>query len=449
MKTMPELVLFQNYRPDRPATFEEYRRSGGYQALAEALRSGSPARVRQMVADSGLRGRGGAGFPTAQKWNAVHHHFPFPRYILPNSDEMEPGTFKDRVLVNADPHLVIEGIILTGYAVAAEKAIFFIRPSYELDAALIERELEVTRREGFLGKNILGSDFSFEIVVHRSGGRYICGEATAQVSSVEGRRPNPNKTVHMAEQGLWGKPTIVNNVETLACVPHILRRGGAWFKSLARTKTGAGTKLYCVSGKVKRPGCYELPMGTPLSEIIEGDAGGMLPGSEFKAFLPGGASTAFMPDKFFHIEMDFDPFRQVGHRLGTGAIVVFDHETCLVGATLNLIEYFSRESCGFCTPCREGLPFVKDILRRIENGEGKEVHIPMLRDMAKFMDFSYCAFAPGAAAPVEGLLTYFEEELREHISQRKCPFRNNRLPENTIPLSANGENQPVRQPPLP
>ena len=423
MKAMSEKVLFQNYHPDRPATFEEYCRSGGYVALSEVVKNRSPKELRQSVAESGLRGRGGAGYPAGRKWNAIREQSPFPRYILPNLDEMEPGTFKDRVLVNTDPHMVIEGTILAGFAVSAQKAVFFIRPSYELEAKLIEKELEVARKAGFLGKNILGSDFSFEIVVHRSGGRYICGEASAQVNAVEGKRAHPDKTAHMAENGLWEKPTIVNNVETLACVPHILRRGGAWFKSLARTKAGAGAKLYCVSGKVKRPGCYELPMGTPLSEIIEEQAGGLLPGSDFKAFLPGGASTALMPGKFFHIQMDFDSFTEVGHRLGTGAIVVFDHKTCLVAASLNLIEYFARESCGFCTPCREGLPFIKDILWRIENGEGKETFIPMLRDMANYMSHAYCAFAPGAASPLEGLLKYFEEEIREHISQRKRPFK--------------------------
>jgi len=420
---MTELVLFKNRKPDRPATIEEYRESGGYQALTEAVTRLSPEDVRHKISDSGLRGRGGAGFPTGKKWNSVPEHGHFPRYILPNSDEMEPGTFKDRILVNTDPHLVIEGIILTGYAVSAKKGIFFIRPSYEQDAELIERELNIARNAGFLGKNILGSEFSFEIAVHRSGGRYICGEASAQINAIQGRRPNPKKGgPHLSQAGLWGKPTIVNNVETLSCVPHILRRGPGWFRGLARTPTGAGTKLYCVSGRVKKPGCYELPIGTRLSEIIEGSAGGLTTGSEFKACLPGGASTAFIPAKFYDIEMDFDPMQEAGQRLGTGAIMVFDHNTCLVAATLNLIEYFARESCGWCTPCREGLPYMHELLRLIEEGEGKEEYIPMLRSMAGHMEKAYCAFAPGAAQPVLGPLNHFEEEVREHISGKKCPF---------------------------
>jgi NADH-quinone oxidoreductase subunit F len=420
---MSELVLFKNRKDDRPATFQEYRESGGYEALTRAVNDLSPKEVRQQVLNSGLRGRGGAGFPTGRKWNSVPEDGPATRYVLPNSDEMEPGTFKDRVLVNIDPHLVIEGIILAGYAISAKKAIFFIRPSYELDAELIERELDVARAHGFLGENILGTDFSFEIAVHRSGGRYICGEGSAQVNAIQGRRPNPQKGgPHLTEEGLWSKPTVVNNVETLSCVPHILTRGAEWFRGLARTENGAGTKLYCLSGCVQRPGCYELPMGTRLGEIIEHSGGGLLSGSEFKACLPGGASTAFIPRKFYNVAMDFDSMKEAGQRLGTGGIMVFDHKTCLVAATVNLIEYFARESCGWCTPCREGLPYILELLRRIENGEGREEYITMIRAMAGHMNKAYCAFAPGAVEPVLGLLNHFEDEVREHISRKKCPF---------------------------
>jgi NADH-quinone oxidoreductase subunit F len=417
---MAEQVLLLNRQTDRLLSFDEYRKSGGYEALIATLGTRTPAEVRQIVLDSGLRGRGGAGFPAGRKWGFIGKGH--PRYLVPNTDEMEPGTFKDRVLVNVNPHLVLEGIILAAYAISAAKGIFFIRPSYEMDAELIERELAVAREARFLGNNILGSDFSFDLQVHRSAGRYICGEASAQVNAIMGRRPHPNKEVHMTDEGLWGKPTIVNNVETLACVPHILQKGPEWFKALARSKDGAGTKLYCVSGRVTRPGCYELPIGTPFCEIIA-EAGGLSPGSELKAFLPGGASTSFMPKKFFEVEMDFEPLKATGNRLGTGAIIVFDQNTCLVGATLNLINYFARESCGFCTPCREGLPFIRDLLLRLENGEGKEEFIPMLKQMANHMFKAYCAFAPGAAAPVLGLLNHFEAEIQEHISQRQCPFK--------------------------
>jgi NADH-quinone oxidoreductase subunit F len=419
---MYEQVLFKNRQEGRPATLPEYRAGGGYQALAHTLNKLSPQDLIGLLKDSGLSGRGGAGFPTWRKWSFVRPDAPHPRYVGVNSDEMEPGTFKDRVLVYTDPHLVIEGIILAGYAVKAQKAFYFVRPTYEMNAELIERELQAAREAGFLGSHILGSKFSFDIVVHRSAGRYICGEATAMVQAIMGNRAHPQKDVHMTDSGLWDRPTIVNNTETLACVPLIIRNGGAWFKGLARTETGAGTKLYCISGKIAKPGCYELPMGIPFREVLEEVAGGMLPGSELKAFIPGGASTSFMPPKFMDVAMDNESLVQVGHRLGTGAIMVFDQSSCIVAATLNLMEYFSRESCGFCTPCREGLPYIRDLLWRIEKGEGKEEHLTMIRQMAFHLDKSYCAFAPGAAQPVMGLLNYFEAEIREHISQRRCPF---------------------------
>jgi len=417
-------VLFQNRKPRRIATLDEYRRSGGYQALAQALEKHSTKEVQQIVLDATLLGRGGAGFPAGRKWMSVPDDAPFPRYIIANADEMEPGTFKDRMLIHADPHMIIEGMIIAGYADSAEKGIIFIRPSYEGAARIFERELEFAKQAGYLGKNILGSDFSMDIVVHRSAGRYICGEVTAQLNAIEGKRPKPlQPPPYMTERGLWGQPTVSHNVETLACIPHILRHGSEWFQGLAATKTGAGTKLYCVSGKVNHPGCYELPMGTRLSEIIEEHAGGMPPGSEFKACLPGGASTRYLPREFYHVEMDFESLRKIGNRLGTGAIIVFDQKVCLVAATLNLTQFFARESCGWCTPCREGLPFLRDLLWRLENGEGEEKFIPMLQQMSKHLWKSYCAFAPGATSPIESLVTYFADEVQEHISQKKCPFK--------------------------
>ncbi len=417
-------VLFQNRKANRIATIEEYRQSGGYQALATALQKYSPKEVQQIVVDANLQGRGGAGFPAGLKWRSVADNFPFPRYIISNIDEYEPGTFKDRVMTHTDPHMIIEGMTIAGYAVSAEKGIMFVRPSYESSAVIFERELGVAREAGCLGKNILGSEYSFDIVVHRSGGRYICGEGTAQINAIMGRRAHPLQSpVRSTEKGLWDKPTVLNNMETLVNVPHIVRHGAEWFKGLAKTKTGSGTKLYCVSGRVKRPGCFELPMGVRLSEIIEEYGGGMLSGYEFKTCLPGGASTLYLPKKYYDVEMDFDSVKKVGNRLGTGAVIVFDHKTCLVAATLNLIEFFVRESCGLCTPCREALPFIRDLLWRIEDGQGAEDMIPMLRRMSGHTWKAYCAFAPGATMPVTSLLDHFSDEVHEHISQRKCPFK--------------------------
>ncbi|EFL50119.1 NADH dehydrogenase (quinone) [Solidesulfovibrio fructosivorans JJ]] len=418
-------VLFKNRHLGRPATFDEYRAGGGYEALYATIGKRTPQEVLDIVLASDLRGRGGAGFPAGRKWQGIPAGYVGPRYVVVNTDEMEPGTFKDRVLVNVDPHLVIEGILLCAYAVSATLGVCFIRPSYEADAVLLERETQVARDKGLLGKNILGTDFSFDIHVHRSAGRYICGEASAQIKAISGLRPNPRKGgPRTSVKGLWDCPTIVNNLETLANLPGIVKNGPDWFKSLARTPTGAGTKLFSVSGRIAKPDCYELPMGIPLREILFEHAGGMPPGRAIKAVIPGGASTPFMPERLLDLPMDFDAMKKAGQRLGTASIMVFDQNTCLVGATLNLIEFFTRESCGWCTPCREGLPYVRHLLRLIESGEGKEEHIGMIRDMAKVMQSAYCAFAPGAAEPILSLLTHFEAEVREHLHQRKCPFGN-------------------------
>ena len=416
-------ILFQNRKLDRIATIDEYRQSGGYQALTDIMRQRSHAEVKQQILDAVLLGRGGAAFPAGKKMETISDDAPFPRYLVCNADEMEPGTFKDRVLIHTDPHMLIEGMIIVGYGISAEKGIIFIRPEYESAARILEREIGIAEKAGLLGANILGSDFSMELIVHRSGGRYICGEVTAQLNALMGNRPNPQQPPpYPTEKGLWDRPTLLNNVETLACVPHIVRNGADWFKNLALTASGAGTKIFCVSGRINRPGCYELPLGVRLSEIVEVHAGGMRNGAEFKACLPGGASTRFMPKEFYDIEMDFDTLKAEGHRLGTGAVMIFDHTNCMVAATLNLMDFFARESCGWCTPCREGLPYIRDLLQRIETGEGEEEFVPMLERMSQHLWNAYCAFAPGAAAPLESLLTYFQDEVREHIVQKKCPF---------------------------
>jgi len=420
---MAEQVLFRNRNPHRPATFEEYRKSGGYEALEKALRAMAPKDVTALVLESGLRGRGGAGFPAARKWAGVPENGGTPRYVQCNADEMEPGTFKDRIIINADPHLVIEGMILCAYAIGASKGIIFIRPSYELEAELMATQIAVAKANNLLGANILGTDFSFDITVHRSGGRYICGESSAQVRATQGLRANPVDTgFRNAVRGVWGKPTVLNNVETLACVPGIIRNGAAWFKELAAVPDASGTKLYPVSGMVANPGCFELPMGTTLREIIFKHAGGMLPGKRFKAALPGGASTVFIPEEFLDLPMDFAPLKKNGFQFGTGAVMVFDQDTCLVAATLNMMHFFARESCGWCTPCRDGLPWVLDLLTRIEKGQGDEEDVANIRRAAETMAYANCPFAPGAAAPLLGLLDHFHDEVMAHISGHTCPF---------------------------
>lgn len=422
MRDLPRLLL-RNRRPDRATGLEEYRASGGYQALEKALRELSPQDLCGMVVDSGLQGRGGAGFPAGRKWMGVAQDAPHPRYLVANADEMEPGTFKDRVLIHADPHQVLEGMLLAGYAVGASKGIIFVRPAYGRMAEILEREIQKARQAALVGEHILGSGFSMELEVHRSGGRYICGEGTAQINAIMGLRPMPRETPpRTTEKGLWDMPTVLHNVETLACVPHIILKGPDWFKELAASPTGAGTKLYCVSGKVQRPGCYELPMGTPLREILEEHAGGLRPGARFKACLPGGASTRFLTPELLDVEMDYEALRRAGHRLGTGAVIVFDDATCLLRATLNLIRFFARESCGWCTPCREGLPFVAEILEGLEQGRGSKEQVDMLACMAQSLCNAFCPLAPGAAQPLESLLTYFEDEVLEHVRLGRCPY---------------------------
>ncbi len=419
-----EKFLLHDREEDQTMTLDEYRETGGYQGLEKALRKYSPGEVKKVVLDSGLRGHGGAGFPTGRKWGFLREDAPHPRYIVANTDEMEPGTFKDRTLVSINPHTVVEGMVITAYANAAQKGYFFVRPSYEQVALKVGRALKEAREAGFIGRKILGTNFSFDIVVHRSAGRYICGEAKGLIHALEGKRPHPNIEGHLTDSGLWGQPTIVNNAETLAYVPHIVRNGPDWFRKLGRHDKAPGNKIYSISGRVNRPGVFELPFGTPLSEIIEEHAGGMPSGYEYKACLPGGASTRYLSGKYYDVPMDFDSIADIGpdFRFGTGAIMVLDQKTCLVAATLNLMQFFTRESCGWCTPCREGLPYIEDLLRRIENGEGREDFIPLLREMCGHMPKAYCAFAPGAAAPVIALLEDFAEEVHEHISQKKCPF---------------------------
>jgi NADH-quinone oxidoreductase subunit F len=419
-----EQVLFRHNKPGRPVTFAEYCAEGGFAALKKALAEMSPNDVQQAVIDSGMRGRGGAGFPTGRKWSFVPRDLPGPRYLICNCDEMEPGTYKDRVLLESNPYLLVEGMILTAYAIGVEHAFIFIRRGYETPAANLRRAIAEAQEAGFLGKNILGSGISVELDVHSSAGRYICGEETALMNALEGRRANPrSKPPFPAVKGLWERPTVVNNVETLSNVPFIISHGPARFKELAKIPEASGMKLFCISGHVNDTVCVELPLGMTLGEIIDGPCKGMLPGRKFKACTPGGAATPYLTADHLNLPMDFDSVANVGSRLGTGGIVVFDTNTCMVGATLNLTRFFAHESCGWCTPCREGLPYVREILTRIEAGGGTLEDIDILREHAKFLNYAFCALAPGAVGPIEALLRLFEDELRDHITKQRCPFR--------------------------
>lgn len=410
-----------------PGDLAAYERAGGYRAAERALREMSPEEVQAVVRASGLRGRGGAGFPTGQKWSIVPMgpEAPRPKYLVANADEMEPGAFKDRLLLEGDPHQLIEGMIVSAYALQAEVGFIFLRWEYRRAAALLARAIEEAYAAGWLGPNLRGSGFRFDLFLHTSAGRYLCGEETALLNSLEGRRVTPRAKPPFPQTcGLWGKPTIVQNVETLCNVPHIVDRGAAWFKGLSRTEDG-GTKIYGASGKLRRPGAWELPMGTSAREILYEHAGGLRDGLRLRGFLPGGASTAFLGPDALDVPLDYSSVQKAGSRLGTGTLIVVDEATCPVGVLRNLESFFARESCGWCTPCREGLPRVARILEAIERGEGNPEDLDTLEQQARFLGpgFTYCALAPGAAEPLASGLRLFREIFEDHVARRRCPWR--------------------------
>jgi NADH-quinone oxidoreductase subunit F len=409
-----------------PLDLAGYEKAGGYQALRKALRDMAPGDVTAEVKASTLRGRGGAGFPTGVKWGFVPmgDDAPRPKYLVANADEMEPGTFKDRLLLEGNPHQLIEGMILSAYAIQADVAFLFLRWAYKRAERLLRAAIAQAYEAGYLGKNILGSGYDLEMQLHTSAGRYMCGEETGLLNALEGRRATPrSRPPFPPVVGAWGKPTVVNNVETLTNVPHIVARGAEWFKGLSLSKDG-GTKIYGASGRVKRPGAWELPMGTPLREILEEHAGGMQAGYRFRGLLPGGASTDFLVEEHLDVPMDFDSVQNAGSRMGTGTMIVLDDRTCPVGMVHNLERFFAQESCGWCTPCRDGLPWVTKILAAIEAGQGRPEDLEVLERHGRFLwiGHTFCALAPGAVEPLRSALKYFRDDFEQHIREKRCPW---------------------------
>lgn len=403
-----------------------YERVGGYEGLRRALKM-TPKEVQEEVKNSGLRGRGGAGFPTGLKWSFVPmgDGAPHPKYVVANGDEMEPGTFKDRYLMEGNPHQLIEGLMLAGYAIQADVAFIFLRGEYKKSAERIQHALEESYAAGYLGKNILQSGFSLEMHLHISAGRYMCGEETGLLNALEGKRANPRaKPPFPQVSGLFGKPTVVNNVETLSNLPHILHKGADWYKTLSKSKD-AGTKLYGASGKVKHPGLWELPMGTTIREIFEEHAGGMREGLKLRGLQPGGASTDFLTPDHLDTPMDFDGVAKAGSRMGTGTMIILDDQTCPVGITANLTAFFAQESCGWCTPCWSGLGWSAQILEAIDSGKGRPGDLEKLQFQTRFLapGHTFCALAPGAAEPLQSALKYFREDFERHIKEQRCPWR--------------------------
>jgi NADH-quinone oxidoreductase subunit F len=418
--------LTGNIQPGRePLDITKYEKTGGYQALRKALKK-SASDIQKMVTDSGLKGRGGAGFLTGQKWSFVPmgQGTRRPKYLVVNADEMEPGTFKDRLLLEGGPNLLVEGAIISAYAVEADVVYIFLRWAYKTAVSRIEKAIAQAYEKNYLGRNILGSDYSLQMYLHVSAGRYMCGEEDGLLDALEGKRAIPrSKPPYPQTCGLWGKPTVVNNVETLSNVPYIVKKGPESFKKLSLTEEG-GTKLYGVSGRVNNPGLWELPMGTTIGEIFHQHAGGMMDGYKFRGLLPGGASTDFLTEEHFDVKMDFANVQKAGSRLGTGTMIILDDRKCPVGMVLNLMRFFARESCGWCTPCREGLPWIAETLEAIENGQGRAEDIDLLEEHTGLlgMGHTFCALAPGAMEPLQSALRFFRDDFERHISEHRCPW---------------------------
>ena len=430
---MSELVLLRHRGIPDYHTLEVYERHGGYQATRKALTEFQPEQLVELVKSSGLRGRGGAGFPTGLKWSFLPKQTEKPVYLCVNADESEPGTFKDREILEFDPHQLLEGIIISSYAIRCHLAFIYIRGEFVFGAKVLDRAVEEAYAKGYLGNNVLGSGFSLDVVVHRGAGAYICGEETGLIESLEGKRAYPRvKPPFPATYGVFGAPTIVNNVETLACVPHIVSRGADWFKSIGPEK-GPGPKLYCVSGHVERPGVYELPMGTSLREILYTHCGGIPGGRKLKAVIPGGSSVPLFTADEIDVPMDFDSVAKAGSLLGSAGIIVMDDTTCMVRTLEVIARFYHHESCGQCTPCREGTGWLHKVLRHLEEGTGREEDLQLLIDISdNMMGNTVCVLADAAAMPTKSFVTKFKDEFAEHVRLGRCPLR----PETAPPLRA-------------
>lgn len=413
-----EPILTQNVGLPNSETIRVYLEQGGYSALRKALTQ-TPDQLIAEVRESGLRGRGGAGFPAGLKWGFMPKA-DVTKYVCINTDEGEPGTFKDRLLVEHDPHSIIEGTIIAAYAVGAQRAFVYIRGEFFLGVKRWIKAIDAAYREGFLGEDILGSGYSLDMSVHRGAGAYICGEETALINSLEGKRGEPRlKPPYPAEVGLWGEPTLVHNVETLANIPHIVNRGANWFKSIG-TERSTGSKLFCISGHVRKRGNYELPLGTPLREIIFEHAGGMRGDKPFKACIPGGASTPVLTAEHLDVPMDFEAVAEAGSMLGTGAIVVMEEGTDMVDVARRLMHFFVHESCGKCTPCRGGTRQLADTLDRIVDGQGQSGDIELLQNICQNMiGNTFCPMGDAAVNPVLSTLKHFPDEYNHYIEHKQ------------------------------
>jgi NADH-quinone oxidoreductase subunit F len=430
---MPEFepVLLRRLGKPDSQSIDTYRADGGYRALMKAVNEMTPEQVIEVVKESGLRGRGGAGFPCGLKWTFLPKNHPGPIYLCVNADESEPGTFNNRILMEEDPHQVLEGIILAGYATRSWKAYIYIRYEFGRAFRTMQKAIDEAYANGLLGQNLFGKGFNLDVYLHRGAGAYICGEETGLIESLEGKRAWPRiKPPFPAVEGAFRKPTVVNNIETLACVTHIVDRGSAWFKSIGvpadpknpRDAGSYGPKLYCLSGHINKPGCVELPLGVTVRELVDRYGDGVWKGRKAKACIPGGLSMGFLTEKEFDTPLDFNGPGKAGCLgLGTAAVIVFDESTSIIEVLYNTCRFFAHESCGQCTPCREGTGWMLKILDRIRRGQGRLEDLDILLEVANSIGIipgtTICGLADGAAWPVKNAITKFRGEFEEYIKQ--------------------------------
>ncbi|HEU5344049.1 MAG TPA: NADH-quinone oxidoreductase subunit NuoF [Ktedonobacterales bacterium] len=398
-----------------------YRAYGGYEALAKALTSFQPDELVEEVKKSGLRGRGGAGFGTGMKWGFLPKESPKPRYLCVNGDESEPGTFKDRMIMEVSPHLLVEGVIIASYATKVHHAFIYVRGELLKAGLQVERAVREAAEAGFVGKNILGSGFDLSITVHHGAGAYICGEESALLESLEGKRGYPRlKPPFPAVVGLYGGPTVINNVETIATLPAIARYGADVYAAYG-TEKSKGTRVFCLSGHVNRPGNYEAPLGVPLRTLVEDYGGGVRGGRQIKGIIPGGSSTPILGADKLDLPMDYESVAAAGSMLGSGGVIVLDDQTCIVAATLRMSEFYRDESCGKCTPCREGTFWLVQLLERLEAGEGKESDIELLLDICDNMFGKvFCPLGDAATMPIVSSIKLFRDEYIYHVREHAC-----------------------------
>jgi NADH-quinone oxidoreductase subunit F len=417
-------VLIPNQGRPTPLSLQEYRDKGGYQGLETALTKMTPDEVIDEVKAAGLRGRGGAGFPTGSKWSFVPRD-PGPKYLAVNADESEPGTFKDREIMETEPHMLLEGIAICCYAIGAQTAFIYIRGEYVVAADRLDAAIVEAREAGLLGAGILGTQTNLTVHVFRGAGAYICGEETALLESLEGRRPMPrSRPPFPAVEGLYRRPTCVNNVETLANVPHILARGSAWYQSVGEPPQNTGPKIFCLSGTVNRRGNYELPLGAvTVRELIEDYGGGVPEGRKIKGVLPAGASAPILPESALDAKLSYDGIRDAGSMLGSASFIVLDESVCIVRAAARMVEFFRNESCGKCTPCREGTMWLHQVLLRLERGQGTEADLDLLLSLSGEVSGKVlCALGDFATSPVTATIKHFRDEYLQHFELGHCPY---------------------------